>query len=720
MSDQKVTIPFEAELDDLQKSLDGAFAKIRKKIKSEVQEPLNEAVQPKGKKAKDAGETFGEQFAAGLKDSVPFAGMASGAFLAYESVVKLKELGTELFNVFEGEKVLKIEKNFDSLAKSFGVAGDTLKDSFVGSAGGLVDDTDLIQTLSEKIVTFGGKVENLPQLFELSRKAANLFGKDAQEVFQALSFAAETGNTRGIRFLFPKLDLDKGLKEYAVKIGKLESELTPVERQQFALNKILEEGGKKLEGVSTEAGTASEAYQKLKVSIGQLFEASQKSTAQSSGGFLKGLFDELRFAIDPVKVMGPIKTFSEAESEAGKVQKRITELTEKAQNSNFLRARSLENEIASLKTRLNEINALRDKFAEEKFTSQKPSEVAPGIPVQKTGPSEAFLKAQTELIRKSNDEKLQADIAYQNSLLNNKITTGQKLAALETSLKEQELLANSQFAQKKDDAAKSLLDKGLITDQQYKDKAYASNETYQLLIQNAAAIHQDKLAQIQADGEEKRRALRDNAKAGEESDLINLGNAYDQFFVGINQKAIESANTFGKQMRSMGQAAMGALQNQAAKAFLSFAKGAKSGSEALSDFFNGFLAAMGEMMVTSGFGYVLQGIALSFVPGMQATGSALMSAGGAMIAFGGVLAALGGKGASAPSGADTGGGVVGGGSTSTGGTMAQQPEATIQEKKPTVNITVQGNVMDNRQTGLYLAEVLDDAFRDQDIVFRGA
>lgn len=138
------------------------------------------------------------------------------------------------------------------------------------------------------------------------------------------------------------------------------------------------------------------------------------------------------------------------------------------------------------------------------------------------------------------------------------------------------------------------------------------------------------------------------------------------------------------------------------------------GENALDAFGKAMLSAFGGALVQMGQGFIALGIAQLFVPGMQGAGAALIAAGAGVSVVGGVLQALGG-----------GGSGTGAASASTSGAnysvtdsnsfdnqdMFQPPEDREREKARTgVTINVQGNILDRRETGLELAEILNSAF----------
>lgn len=156
---------------------------------------------------------------------------------------------------------------------------------------------------------------------------------------------------------------------------------------------------------------------------------------------------------------------------------------------------------------------------------------------------------------------------------------------------------------------------------------------------------------------------------------------------------------------------VGGIQNS----FAAIGGALVNGENAFAAFGKSVLGAMGAMLVQFGSMLVTIGLGLSTVPflfGLQ--GPAAVAAGLAAIVAGGALQALagGGGGASAPStGAPAG---------STPQTPIESPLAglnEIEDRGPQVSVTVQGNIMDRRETGLEIAEVIRESFGGNAVVF---
>ena len=116
---------------------------------------------------------------------------------------------------------------------------------------------------------------------------------------------------------------------------------------------------------------------------------------------------------------------------------------------------------------------------------------------------------------------------------------------------------------------------------------------------------------------------------------------------------------------------------------------------------------MGTFLVTAGLGF-------SVLPGFFSAAGAI-AAGGALIVLGGVLKGVAGRvGPQAATGGGGGGG--GGGGVATAGASVSasaadfSAEDDVAEPKTGITLIVEGNIMDTRETGLQLIDILNESF----------
>lgn len=141
------------------------------------------------------------------------------------------------------------------------------------------------------------------------------------------------------------------------------------------------------------------------------------------------------------------------------------------------------------------------------------------------------------------------------------------------------------------------------------------------------------------------------------------------------------------------------------------------GGKAFANFGHTILGIIGDMAISIGTTLLSVGLGIDALRASLLTlsGGQVIAAGIALIAIGGLLKSL--------SGADVGGAPQGGGAT---GVTSAGGEATgfnsePQNQKPStaIAVNIQGNVLDRRQTGLEIAEVLNETFGTSDTKIAG-
>ncbi len=190
------------------------------------------------------------------------------------------------------------------------------------------------------------------------------------------------------------------------------------------------------------------------------------------------------------------------------------------------------------------------------------------------------------------------------------------------------------------------------------------------------------------------------------------GSFLDSFLSGFTQAEITLANfaektkAFGQQIRNNLQAG---IANGAGQAFAQFGQALATGNNALEAFAKAFISSIGQIAIQQGSAFILQGLAYQFVPGFQATGSALIGAGAALAAFGGALTAFsgGGAGGGSPTAAN-GGDTIGGQSIADPRTGLASSQERV-EPSTAVTVNIQGDVFDSEETGLRISNILKES-----------
>jgi len=197
-----------------------------------------------------------------------------------------------------------------------------------------------------------------------------------------------------------------------------------------------------------------------------------------------------------------------------------------------------------------------------------------------------------------------------------------------------------------------------------------------------------------------------------------------QFFTEAwNQAFSEVALTSKEFQKGLQQKLTGAFlafRNGVAGSFSSIGAALVKGENAFAAFGKTILGLFGDLAMQMGQFYFLLGLGNLFLN--PAAAAQQIAAGIGLQILGGALKALAGGGGAAPAGGNVGGGVAAGG----GGLEAPvqelgqdlgEPEA-VDSTRVTVNVA--GNVLDRRETGLELAEVINEAFGSDGVVIAQA
>jgi len=166
----------------------------------------------------------------------------------------------------------------------------------------------------------------------------------------------------------------------------------------------------------------------------------------------------------------------------------------------------------------------------------------------------------------------------------------------------------------------------------------------------------------------------------------------------------------------------GAFVGAISSSFAALGGALATGKNGFAEFGKSVLKSLGGLLMYFGQMLIAIGLGLSTVPflfGFQ--GPAAVIAGIAATVLGGALQALGGGGgAPAGAGSSSGGGIT----SSSGGNISPGSVETgalleTEKKEPTttVHVNVQGNILDRRETGLAIADIINETFGSNGITF---
>ena len=143
-----------------------------------------------------------------------------------------------------------------------------------------------------------------------------------------------------------------------------------------------------------------------------------------------------------------------------------------------------------------------------------------------------------------------------------------------------------------------------------------------------------------------------------------------------------------------------------------------AGKNAFQDFGNFVIGLMGDLAISIGKTLLLSGKGIAALKSFGASGA--IAAGLGLIAVGSVLKAFAGKGGGVSGGSTGGDSGDGGGVTSTASTITE-PTDEVAEPSTTIQVTIQGDVLDSQESGTRIVGIINDAYDKQGVTIqRGA
>jgi hypothetical protein len=192
--------------------------------------------------------------------------------------------------------------------------------------------------------------------------------------------------------------------------------------------------------------------------------------------------------------------------------------------------------------------------------------------------------------------------------------------------------------------------------------------------------------------------------------------ALDQKYADDKKKLDESVNASTMKLRGIVQAG---IVNGLTNSFAGLGKALAKSENGFQAFGKAVLSALGSMAIQ--IGSMLVSIGLGFqalgpvLPVFGLSGGAAIAAGLGLIVLGGALQALGegGETGAGTATATGGGGVVGAGGTADLGAVADGSQMERNKPGTQIAVNIQGNVLDRRQTGIEIVEIIKEQFDTQ-------
>lgn len=674
-------------------------------------------------------------------------GVIAAAYLAVKSTLDL---------TFEAEKIKQVTTQFDKLASSAGIAGEELKTALNKAADGLVDDTDLLEIANRAIIEMGESASALPQTMELARKATSAFGGELTRNFEAINHAIATGQTRALKNFGIVVDSDLAYRKYAESIGVASNSLSQAGKQQAILNEVLEKGNTQFKDVNPNLSEATNGWQRLKVTVGQIGEALVMLFDRILGPYIRKAISLLNeFATTfKTRLVSDIGTGSE--QVAARVEilvKAITDLEAKqkslGENSgafnkvlNFLRLgevqalgytgqiQRLKEELAGLQAPRMDIplpeggaegQAGRDQTDKDALAKNEQKFQQEMLAMRQQALQQRLQMENTdyEIARNTLEQKAVAEAAYQNKrqeIKNNDTLSEQQknseLAAAHANLELEKEKIDIDASNRKLARLEAKKNSEMSVEQVHANMQMQRAEMDAQYDQQKEAVEQNKhltkqqreqeIMALKEQHEMRLAQLEMDREAREEAALnrhvARSNSASDQFATGWERAGLRATNALNN-WAARGERAFLFFQTNAVNALTAWGAGTQTAAEAARGFIFGML---GDHAIAEGTLLMMSGIA---------TLNPLKAAGGAgLVAFGGYLKSKAGN---ASAGISGGVGMSGGGLDSSGGSasgMRDQTRETQQEKQAkAVNIQIHGSYFDTESTRMRLAEMVREA-----------
>lgn len=603
--------------------------------------------------------------------------IATAAFYALKTAVDLTQ---------EAEHINQINKSFEALAESAGLAADVIKNELVTAADGLADDTDILQSANKAIIAMGENASRIPEVMQIARKATVAFGGELLDNFEKINSALASGNVRMLRQYGIIIDVNKAQKDYAKSLGIGVQYLDEAGKKQAVLNAALSAAQDKFKNVDTSSLKTTENLQRISVSLSQIKETATLAWNALAGPTVSKIVEEFAKGVNHASMkmkeaFGSGTEKAEAHKEIVKENiKKYEELVafhEKHGIQFFIdRANNLlreqQNELAKIEAQEERALQLEMKKAQAKGEN-KTVAAAPNGHVDTEKIKADKLKFENDLLQISKD-RLDAEENYATDIEQFKFIREQE-----------ELRVKEEHELRIQEINKRAKDLGVQDTQEHAYAILEINRHMEL-----------EIAQI------KMKARDDEIQSLKNLEKQNEGVAAG-FTAAWKRNGAEAGASFNN-FSQLGDRSFKAVKSSAVNAFQAIGDGSKGAGDAMKGFMFGALGdiatAEGELLLASGMGHTAMGS-----PG----GPVEIAAGGALIALGSALKSMGNSsGSSAPSasGGGGGGGEVGGPGGGSGSSSAPEPQ---EAQKRTATINIHGNFFETDQTRTRLMEMIRES-----------
>lgn len=613
-----------------------------------------------------------------LNQSLELAGKLAGAIgTAFNAAVD---------TITAGEKLKLISKQFDILTAQAVGPGAGLREGLEAAAAGLVDTDTLLKSTNKILLEFSGNASDLPRLFELARKVVKVTGGDLITTFEDLNRAIGTQSTRALRANGIFIDAAEVQKKYQIEIGATSRELTQQEKRQAITNELFKVGQNQLKDISLSTDNAVSSFKRFNIQLEELgqgttlalsktFKPLTVAVANVGTGFLEFINKRL------------IATFGDG---AEKSAAQISILEDRIQ--------SLTKSLAIQKADFSD----DARFTEVALTRAK-----------------AELKAIQD-IRSAADDDLKRAAARRGDIPENvKAAIDQFIPDPVEVAKRQAAFATALQAAQAANLQLQIADAQLLTNETLKEDQLARLRLGQIELEEQN--HKAKLLDLERHFQIDKTLTQEQYNALRNQENIRTQLQVEAFEAASNERKRKQALDYQQKIQSINVAIQGGILKTVSAAAERLGASLVKGGAAFADFQNVVLNIIGDIAIQIGGTLVGIGLGIEALKTSLLTlsGGQAIAAGLALIAVGGLLKALTSGGGSSAS-TDTGGGGGIATTPSEGGIFTPTEDAAPEKPGQSVTVNVQGNILDRRQTGLELAEVIRESFDQQGTTIVGA
>lgn len=658
--------------------------------------------------------TLGEAGAALTAMTAPIAAVAAGIGIVTAGFVAAGYAAKQFIDyVIEGEKEIKVDKKFAALAEQAGIAASVLKNELLVATKDMIDETALLNLASESFVQIGNNAKALPQILELARKTYATFGGSVVENTEKITSAIFSGQTRQLRGLGILIDSNEAYKNYARQLGTVVPLLTEQQKQTALLNAVLEKGNEKFKNVASTSGQTDEAVQRLKTAFTNLNDQLSVLAASTAGRTIAGILEDVTsFLKKSGEVLGVVNAAPNSIERVSAVVKLLSDNIADAERKlksygsveNFLYGDSVRDQLNLSKKALVTYQAQLDQLTKAQVENQKKAADAAAKANVNAPQSDEFIRRKQELNLKvlELDNQLRASAVQ---LAQDEFSRKQNSVNLDKLYYQQKLQASEAYNQQQSQLEKFYAENGVV-DEMLRQQGREDLEQ----------AHLNRMLQLQMNYAEQKKQIFYEG----ETQAISVGESFKSIMEGMNEQARATSVSAAKNFKALGQAMINTIGNAAGQAFAAFGRAIAEGSNALEAFGKSLLNSLGQAAIQMGSLFILQGIAYTWAG--LANGPTLIAAGAALAAAGGILAVSAGTG---PKSGGMGGGTAGSdiGSPIASNTINEPiaiQDTIAQTPQTSVSVTIQGNVLDRRETGLEIARILEEQFAEQGLVIKGA